>query len=478
MMAANLLRFPDHRCFHAQHVGDLQRDTATTRCRTRWLTGIAVAIVAALACAPVARAEWLQPDPSLRETQLLARMAARDTAGHAHEPGRLDSLGGHVLRLARLDDAATVYGRALALNPRDTEALAALGKIALFRDRLAEAESLLALAGPEPGALEDLLSSRIRLGRYATAAEVADDLGQAGRAEMLRALAETQPYQVTGGPEMARVQWVRAHPTPLVRVKLNGLSVLMAIDTGAGDLLLDPSAMRRAKVRKLSAQRTEFWSGARIAVSNAMVQRLEIGGIRIENLPAGVVPLRKWSLDVNPYGEQVAGVIGLNFLRRFTPTLDWKNHVLELRRAGAAPAVAAGTPRVPFEVWGESELTVYGSIGGGRRMAMVVQSGVPSCGIGAPKEVFDEAGVKPGMLSRVAKNAGQWLQGRAWTAVLVPAITVGPVAQDKVQGWSGALDSAELWRHGVRRDALLAGDFFRDWRVTIDWQAHELAIEN
>ena len=62
--------------------------------------------------------------------------------------------------------------------------------------------------------------------------------------------------------------------------------------------------------------------------------------------------------------------------------------------------------------------------------------------------------------------------------MLVPAITVGPVAQDKVQGWSGALDSAELWRHGVRRDALLAGDFFRDWRVTIDWQAHELAIEN
>ena len=452
--------------------------TAMTQRRTRWTTGTATVLAAAIACAPAALAEWLQPDPSLRETQLLARMAARDTVGHSNEPGRLDSLGGHVLRLARLDEASLVYGRALALNSRDTEALAALGKIALYRDRLAEAESLLVAAGPEPGAIEDLLSARIRLAKYAEAAGVADDLGQPGRAEMLRAFAEAAPYQVTGGPDVARILWVRTHPTPLVRVKLNGRSVLMAIDTGASDLLLDPSAMRRANVRKLSAQRTEFWSGARIAVSNAIVQRLEIGGIRIENLPAGVVSLRKWSLDVNPFGEPVAGVIGLNLLRRFTPTLDWKNHVLELRRAGTVPAVAVGTPRVPFEMWGESELTVYGSIGGGRRMAMVVQSGVPSCGIGAPREVFDEVGVKPGMLSRIAKNAGQWLQGRAWTAVLVPAITVGPVAQDKIQGWSGALDSAELWRHGVRRDALLAGDFFRDWRVTIDWQAHELAIEN
>ena len=452
--------------------------TAIAQLWTRWTTGASVLLAAALACAPAARAEWLQPDPSLREAQLLARMAARDTVGHSNVPGRLDSLGGHVLRLARLDEAALVYGRALALNPRDTEALAALGKIALYRDRLTTAESLLVAAGPEPGAIEDLLAARIRLARYAEAADIADDLGQPGRAEMLRAMAEAPPYQVTAGPEVARILWVRAHPTPLVRVKLNGRSVLMAIDTGASDLLLDPSAMRRAKVRKLSAQRTEFWSGARIAVSNAIVQRLEIGGIRIENIPAGVVSLRKWSLDVNPYSEQVAGVIGLNLLRRFTPTLDWKSHVLELRRAGTLPAIAAGTPRVPFEMWGESELTVYGSIGGGRRMAMVVQSGVPSCGIGAPREVFDEAGVKPGMLSRVAKNAGQWLQGRAWTAVLVPAITVGPVAQDKVQGWSGALDSSELWRHGVRRDALLAGDFFRDWRVTIDWQAHELAIEN
>ena len=67
---------------------------------------------------------------------------------------------------------------------------------------------------------------------------------------------------------------------PLVRVKLNGQSVLMAIDTGARDLMLDELVRaRRVKVQRLPAQSRVFWNGTRIAVQNAMVQRLELGGI-------------------------------------------------------------------------------------------------------------------------------------------------------------------------------------------------------
>jgi hypothetical protein len=47
-----------------------------------------------------------------------------------------------------------------------------------------------------------------------------------------------------------------------------------------------------------------------------------------------------------------------------------------------------------------------------------------------------------------------------------------------VAGWSGALDPGELWRHGVRRDAILSHDFFKGMRVTYDWAAHEMILEN
>jgi hypothetical protein len=231
------------------------------------------------------------------------------------------------------------------------------------------------------------------------------------------------------------------------------------------------------KVQEVPGQSPIFWSGTRLGVRNAMVQRLEIGGITIEDLPAGITSLRKWTIEVNPRAEKVVGVVGLNFLRAFTPTLDYARHELVLRPAGTPVQAGTSAQRVPFEVWGESELTVYGSLAGGRRMAMVVQSGIPGCGVAAPPEVFEEIGLKAGTVSRVLKGAGSWLQGRPWNAVSVSTVSVGPVAEDKVPGWSGAMDSGELWRHGVRRDAILSNDFFKGKRVTFDWSKRELVFE-
>lgn len=438
----------------------------------------ASALVGAVALlAGSARAGWLEPDPSYQEAQIALRMATRDTAGRANDPATLDSLGAALLRLGRQADAEKIFRRVLALAPRDPSAAAALGKLALFRDRPAEAESLLAGMGPEDqGALLDLMSARLRRGDYAGAAELAPAAGAMGRVPLLERLAAEGAW-VMSGDSVTALMWARISPVPLVRVRLNGTPVLMGIDTGAGDLLVDEGFARRCGIVPLSGQSLAFWDGSRVAVKNAVVKRLDLGGLRIEKLPAAILSLHKWSLDVNPQSEPVAGVIGLNLLRRFTPTLDYPRRRLELRRLGASSAPASDAARVPFEIWGESELTVYGSLAGGRRMALVVATGLPSAGIGAPAEVMDEIGVRPGSLSRLVKGAGAFLQGRPWYEVSVPSVTVGPLVRDKVRGWSGALDSGELWRHGVRRDAILAGEFFRGRRVTIDWERHELVVE-
>jgi len=440
--------------------------------------GALAVAAAAIIAGSAANADWLQPDISYREAQLVLRLAARDTTGRGTDPARLDSLGVALLRLGRLKDAESVFRRAAELAPGDDQAEAGLGKIALFQDRLAEAESLLAGATSDPGAAADLFAARARLGKYEKAAEMAADVNQAGRAELLRRMADHPIYQITSGPQQMRLSWSASYPVPLVRAKLNGVSVLMALDTGAADVLIDASAARRCRVDRIPGDRPEFWCGSRLVVGNAMVQKLEIGGMRIERLPAGILSLRKWSLELHPHAEPVVGVIGLNFMRRFTTTLDYKTFALELRQPGTPFNAGPNAQRVGFQMWGENELTVQGSLAGGRTMALVVQSGVPGCGIGAPVEVTDEIGVRAGVMSRIAKGAGTWLQGRSWTAVVIPTVTVGPVAKDKVTGWRGALDSSELWRHGVRRDALLSGDFFRGRRVTIDWRAHELIFED
>lgn len=438
--------------------------------------GAALTVFAALAVlVPPARAEWMQPDASYRDAQMMLRSARRDTVGYPNDVGRQDTLGVALLRLGRSDEAERVFRRVLELAPGDDTAEAALGKLALFANRLAEAESLLAAAGEAEGAVQDLYAAKLRRGDWAGASTLVDRAGDVGRLSLLESLAEEPPFTIEAGPDRGRVLFTRAWPVPLVAVKLNGQNVLMAVDVGASDVLVDPIAVRRYGVRPLTGQRSVLWNGARVAVGSAIVPRLEIAGFRIARVPAGVIGLRKYGLLVNPQAPPIAGVIGSNLLRRFGCTLDFREKRLELSRAPASEI--AGAVVVPYEMWGEAEMMVKGSLNGGRPMGLMVATGMPECGIGAPLEVFEEVGVKPGSVARLVKGAGVFLQGHPWVQVVVPTITVGALAHDKVKGWSGAFDPSELWRHGVRRDGLLGPDFFSDRRVTFDWAGRRLLVE-
>jgi hypothetical protein len=438
---------------------------------------VALALAATLA-AGLARSEWLQPDESYKDAVAALRAAQRDTAGHGDDPGKLDTLGVALLRLGRKADASRVFRSVIERSPADRAAAAGLGKIALHAGRLGEAESLLAVAGTEePGVLNDVYALRLRRGDWAGAAKLAEEAGQPGRVPLLEKLAETPPYQLEAEPKEVRLIWSRTHPVPLIRVKLEGESVLMALDTGAGDVVVDRSVARRLNVQLLPGEWPAFWMGSRVPLRSALVRHLEIGGVRLENVPGGVHDLGKWTLQLNPYGERVAGVIGIGVLRQFTPTLDYERNRLLLLPGGTAPASGPGASRVPFEIWGENELMVYGTIAGGRRMAMAVQTGIPECGIAAPAEVFEELGLKPGGVAKMMKSVGALFTGRAWTEVAAPSVAVGPILKNSVSGWSGAMDSGEMWRHGVRRDAILSSDFFRGRAVTVDWARQELIFE-
>ena len=425
-----------------------------------------------------AGADWLQPDATYRDAQLSLRLAVRDTVGRPVTAAALDSLGVAHLRLADLGEAGRNFARALALAPGDETATAGLGRIALLQDDPARAESLLAaIPAPAADAARDLFHARLRLGRWERAADLAAEAGQPGRAALLRRLAATPgPWRIEG-PERVSLPWTRCWPVPIVKARLNGQPVLLAVDLGVADLVLDPSTARRCGVMLLPEQAPLAWAGTSVAGQLALAQRLELGGLRIEDVPAATTPLRRWSLEANPQGEAVGGVIGANLLARFTPTLDYRRCRLELERRGAPRAFAPDAQRIPFELWGEREITVYGTIAAGRRMAMMLHTGLPGCGVGAPPEVFEELGLKAGALSRAVGSARRLAGGQTWATVTVPTVTVGPLVQEGLDGCAGALGSADLWRHGVRRDALLSSDFLRRQRVTIDWERRELVLE-
>ncbi len=432
---------------------------------------VAFVFVGALV-AGVAAADWLSPDASYRDAQAQLRAAQRDTAGHGDDVARLDTLATALLRLGRLPDAKRVFARVLDAAPNDAAARAGLGKLALFADDLPRAESLLVGAGETGEARADLYATRLRRGDWRAAAELAPEVNDEGRLPLLEALTEQPPSAPTGTPGEAWLE--RIWPAPLVRVKLGGTQVWMMVDTGTPGLLLDPVTLRQNGVRALPGQRLANWDGTRVAVRNAIAPRLEIAGLTWTGVPAGVVSLHRLSLHVNPQSVPVVGVIGLSLLRGHDVTIDFKARRLRFAPLGTT-AQDAGL-RVPFESWGEDGLTVWGSLGGGRRMAMLLATGLPEAGVGAPDVVFDELGLKPGGVSRLVKGAGAWLQGRPWAQVGVPNVMLGTVAFESQPGWAGAMDALELWRHGVRRDALLGPGILRGRRMTIDWTRRELVF--
>lgn len=420
-----------------------------------------------------ARPDWLAPDASYRDAQIQLRYATRDTAGHGNDPALLDTLATALLRLGRLPEARRLFERVLAARPGDPSAAAALGKLALWADRNAQAESLLSIAGDVEQARADLYAARLRRQEWSAAAEMSESLQDDGRRPLLERLADGAPMGVQG--ERARLVFERFWPAPLVKVRLNGASVLMLVDTGTPGVLIDRQALAKYGVTPVDGQRLTPWTGTRVAVRNAIVQKLEIGEVTLTNVPAAVLSLHKLSLEVNPQAMEVSGVIGMSVLRRFDVSFDYHRRTFELAPLGSA-AKEGGT-RVPFELWGEDELTVWGSINGGRRLALTLATGLPGGGLGAPDVVFEEHGLKSSGVAKLVKGAGVWLQGRPWAQVNVPALSLGGVAFDRLPGWSGAMEPVELWRHGVRRDGLLGPGILLKRRVTIDWTKQQLVFE-
>ncbi len=437
-----------------------------------------VAFAAFAAGAARAASAPAEADATYREAQAALREAARDTAGHADDPARLVALGDALAKLARFGDAGRAYGRALAARPDDRAALAGAGRVALVQQREAEAESLLALAGDAEGAAGDLYLARLRRHEWRAAAEMTEAQGEPGRRALLERLDGAWPPAEPPRGESEALLFASARLVPQVSVRLERGSVWMAVDPGAAELLIDENAVKRWNVTLVGGERTVAWNGTRVAARNAIVRELRLGRFVLNHVPAAVLSLHRYSMAVNPEGADLAGVIGLPVLERFGVTLDFRERRLELRADRALPASARDGARVPFERWGENELMVYGSLQGARRMAFWVGTGLPEAAFAAPQETFDEVGARPGKFANAVRALGTALQGRPWSQVVVSTLSLGPIVDDRVDCWSGAMDASEMWRWGTRRDGLLGPGFFGGRRVTFDWDGRALVFED
>ena len=115
-----------------------------------------------------------------------------------------------------------------------------------------------------------------------------------------------------------------------VEAKLQGKPVYFMVDTGAGYTAIRPSVARQAGVSPpAGAPRAVFHTAnGPVEAPFGLIPSLTLGGRRHSNVTYSIC--ETCGQDSSPWGPPIAGLLGMNVLKRYTMTIDEARGVLEL----------------------------------------------------------------------------------------------------------------------------------------------------
>jgi tetratricopeptide (TPR) repeat protein len=367
--------------------------------------------------------------------------------------GAADEDGEAAFKAGRFADAAVAYARALGEQPGNVQAELGLANVALLRDRLDDAQRRIdAVLKADP---QNAAALRVQ-------AAIAARRGAAGT------------YAFTPPTAALTIPFVVTDPLPLVRVRLNGHDAIFFIDTGAPDIMIDPGLANELHLTTKAAGNGVFAGGKQAELHTTVVPKFELGGLRIDNVPATVLATR--NIPFWP-GHVADGTIGAGLLLRFLSTIDYKNDALVLRArsessAFESDAEARGDTIVPMWLASDHFIFVRGRIGDGPEGMYNVDTGLAGGGLSATKATLDAAHVK---LDAQHATVGQGGGGAVAVVPFTASATIGDLTVPAVPGMYMPegnpygifpFDVAGTISHG----------FFRAFALTFDFDAMRLVV--
>jgi predicted aspartyl protease len=255
----------------------------------------------------------------------------------------------------------------------------------------------------------------------------------------------------------------------VVHVTIGGRDATFLIDTGGPDIML-----RRPLAEALGLPLSEggvgvFAGGRQAQVQRTVVPELEIGGMRIRNVPAGVNAADGLQLP----GVQIDGVIGSGLLMHFLSTIDYCDGKLVLAPRSAAAQRAAGANSVPFWLVGDHFMFARGKMNQAEGLFMI-DTGLAGGGLTATKATLDAAGVT------VDESKALTGQGGGGPVQFVPfraAATLGNLTRSDVPGVY-MMGGNPLAGFPFTSSGAISHAFFRESRLTFDFDAMQLMTES
>ncbi|TFE68429.1 hypothetical protein A7Q10_08670 [Methylacidiphilum caldifontis] len=390
---------------------------------------------------------------------------------------------------AKIEEAAQVARWQLLQNAEDGRAWKTLGWIELMKNHLEEAQFALQKglkANPDDTEMKRLLAiCYYRENNLEQAAELLDEIKEKWTANLLRHL-EPKAFNIQG--DFSCIKLHESTPFVVIPVTVCNKTVPLFLDTRGSFTALDRDLYEKMKkIRLLDVIALQFWfnfAGKWSIRSRIGTFNMKVGNLKIENVP---VLLARWKgtyLFPRHVPQIVHGVLGTDWMRQFTITIDYPQKVLFLRKKESllestnVDKESGLTTKIPFYLTPGGQIVIEGKINdqGGNFFL------VDTLSVGRPF-TCSEWIIHKYHLARY----GGWIIGQRRGSMyphvyaVIPKIQIGNIIKENVPASIGknydfppSIDHKQGFPIGL----IVGNGFFKSYEVTFDFQKMELVLKS
>jgi hypothetical protein len=160
--------------------------------------------------------------------------------------------------------------------------------------------------------------------------------------DYLEALSEVSTYEFSGAATDSLAMRVSKPDVPRIEVAVNGREATAIIDSGAVLSIVSESLAARIAIKRLGKVKGEFFGllGEPIAVEFGLLESIDLGKIRLGNVPVAIMPNEKMQFLITgkkPFHMEL--LLGANLLKEFRMELDFGRDVATFTRLTARDRV-------------------------------------------------------------------------------------------------------------------------------------------
>jgi tetratricopeptide (TPR) repeat protein len=418
-------------------------------------------------------------------------------------------LGAAILAAGGFHESIEEFRTALSFNEDEALAINGLAMIDFYENRVDLAlkglRHAVELARNEPDYIFNLGQAAARSERYKEAADSYERFLQIspktdedrrarirGLIDFLRYLGKQGSLYDLGGPNRTIVHFEAVDTRPILLVRVNGEKspLRFVLDTGSGMSVISEVTAKRLGLRIVArgGLARAVGGGGRFEIAYGFLSSLEIGEVRVQNVP---VYIRHFYDEKTP----VDGYIGLSVISKFITSVDYGECTLTLTHwrqsvsadpssavngAGSQPANGSGATLVRgVEI--PVRTTASGFLSGEVRLEgfdkpfnFIIDTGATVSVVAEKLAALDE-------LSGHVQSSNLRVFGAAGIAenvkmLVLPRIMLGTFQQERLG--TAVLDLEPVNETaGFQQNGILGGNFLSHFRISFDFQRGVIRLE-